>query len=419
MTTQTPSLDRHAARRSPHALRHTVMRWLKRGLLVFGAAAAIAALVWAWMPKPVAVDLAVVRRAPLEVTVEEDGKTRVLDRYVVAAPIAGNLQRIELRAGDPVARGAVVARIQPPDPALLDPRSREQATAQLAAALAHQRSAETSIVRARAARDSAARDADRMRTLAERQVITASEREHAELTEQIAEQDLAGAEQQRQAALAEVAAARAVLGQGGAPHGALAVTSPVAGQVLKVVRDSAGPVTAGAPLLELGDARALEIVVDVLSSDAARVEPGMAVAIAAWGGEGELAGRVTRVEPSAFTRISALGVEEQRVNLIIALDNAPPTLGDGFRVEARVMIWRGEALVAPASAVFRDHGRWAVYTVEAGRAHLRTVELGHTGRLDVEIASGLAPGTAVILHPGDRVADGTKVSATASADDRR
>jgi HlyD family secretion protein len=188
------------------------------------------------------------------------------------------------------------------------------------------------------------------------------------------------------------------------------VVAPVAGRVLRVVRDSAGPVVAGAPLVELGDPRALEIVVDVLSSDAVRIATGMPVALEAWGGEHPLRGEVRSVEPSAFTRISALGVEEQRVKVIVAIADPPAELGDGFRVEARIFTWRGDrVMTVPASAVFRDKDRWAVYAVEGGRARARPVEIGHRGRLDVEIVSGLLPGTAVILHPTDQIRDGIAI----------
>ncbi|HET9623768.1 MAG TPA: HlyD family efflux transporter periplasmic adaptor subunit, partial [Kofleriaceae bacterium] len=211
---------------------------------------------------------------------------------------------------------------------------------------------------------------------------------------------------------AEVAAARAALGLD-APSDrprSIGVASPASGRVLRVVRDSAGPVVAGAALLEIGDPRALEIVVDVLSSDAARIAPGMAVAIDAWGGERSLTATVREVEPSAFTRISALGVEEQRVKVIADLPDPPAALGDGFRVEARIFTWRGErVLTVPASAVVRDHERWAVYAIEDGRARLRPIELGHRGRLDVEVTGGLAPAAEVILHPTDQIRDGTAV----------
>jgi HlyD family secretion protein len=401
-----PSIHEHRPKSRRLAL------WIKRGVLAAGALVIIAVMIRAWLPKPVAVDVAGARRATLAVEVDEDGKTRVRDRFVVSAPIAGNLERIELEAGSPVAAGEVIARIAPPDPALLDPRTRDEAQARLASALARHRGAETALVRATAARDAAVRDADRARTLAARGAITATEREHAELAEQLANGDVTAAQAERAGAAAEVAAARAVLGQGERHdgHRDAVIAAPASGQVLRVVRDSAGPVAAGAPLLELGDPRAIEIVVDVLSSDAARIAPAMDVEIGGWGGERTLHARVRRVEPSAFTRISALGVEEQRVNVIAAIEDSPPALGDGFRVDARIITWRGErVLVVPAAAVFRDRDHWAVYAIEDGRARLRPIEIGHRGRLDVEVAAGLGDGADVIVHPGDRVADGVRV----------
>ena len=406
-----PSSRNHRAR--AHAARRAVTRWIKRGLLIVGGLAIAFAIVWAWLPKPIPIETGTVRRAPLSVEVREDGRTRVRDRFVITAPASGNLVRVDLEAGSRVQAGDVIARIAPPDQAMLDARSRDEAAARLEAAIARQRQTETQVTRARAARDSAIKDADRTRVLAAREAITAVEREHAELAERLASEDLAAAELARQIAGADVAAARAVLTGGKRVGGIVEVRAPVSGQVLKLVRDSAGPIAAGAPIIELGDSRALEAVVDVLSSDAAQIEPGMPVAIEAWGGGQALRGSVRLVEPSAFTKLSALGVEEQRVNVVIALEGVPPAaLADGFRIEARITTWTGnDALVVPASAAFRDHGRWAVYVVDQGRAHLRAIELGHRGRAELEVISGLDDGAQVVLHPSDRVVEGARVTA--------
>jgi HlyD family secretion protein len=414
MSTQPTSqpLRPGAIHRPNHARRRTVARWTKRlGLAVIGLAG-VAGIVRAWLPQPVIVDVATAGYRPLDVEVDEDGQTRVCDRFVVSAPITGTLRRIVLDPGAVVNAGDTIAQIDPPDPALLDERTRGEASARLSVAIAHQRTAEIAIARARVARDAAVREAARMRTLGSRGAVTVSERERADDQEQLAIRDLAAAETERAGAAAEVAAARAVLGEATPmPRSrAVAVTAPTTGQVLRVVRDSGGPVVAGAPLVELGDPHALEVVVEVLSSDATRIAPGMPVVIEAWGGDHALAGEIRRVEPSAFTRISALGVEEQRVKVIATVADPPSTLGDGFRVEARIITWRSDrVLTLPASAVFRDKQHWAVYAVVGGHARLRPIELGHRGRLDVELARGLASGATVILHPTDRISDGIAV----------
>jgi HlyD family secretion protein len=413
MPTSTQPLVPGTLHRPGQARRRALIRWLKRVCLVACGLAIIAGIAYASMPKPVGVDVATVQYGPLAVEVNEDGQTRVHERFVVSAPISGNLRRIELDAGAAVTTGDVVARIDPPAPVLLDDRSRGEAGARLTAAIAHRRRAEIAIARAQLARDAAVREAARTRMLDQRGAIATSERERADDQEQLAIRDLAAAETERASAAAEVAAARAVLGEAQARTARPAVViAPATGRVLRIVRDSAGPVTAGSPLLEIGDPRALEIVVDVLSSDAARITPGMPVAVEAWGGEPALRGEVRRVEPSAFTRISALGVEEQRVKVIAAISEPPITLGDGFRIEARIFTWRGERVATiPASAVFRSKDRWAVYAVENGRARLRPIDIGHRGRLEVEVTGGLTVGATVILHPTDRIAEGTAIAA--------
>jgi HlyD family secretion protein len=410
MPVLTPSTS---AKRPDRARRRAIVRWTKRiGLGVVGGGI-VAALIYAWLPKPTVVELATASRSSLESEIAEDGQTRVRERFVVSAPITGELQRIDLEPGAAVAAGDVIAMIRPSHAVLLDTRTRREATARLAVAVVRQRSTTTAIERATTARDAAVREADRARTLAQRGAITVSERERSELTEQLAIRDLAGAVMERTTATAEVDAARTLLDDSRAERGerGVEVTAPAAGQILRVVRDSAGPVATGAPLVELGDPRAIEVLVDVLSSDGARVLPGMVVSIERWGGDA-LGGQVRRVEPSAFTRVSALGVEEQRVRVIASVDRAPPALGDGFRVAARIITWHGDhVLTIPASALFRDHGSWSVYLAAAGRARLQPVHLGHLGRLDVEIESGLSEGDQVIVHPGDSIRPGARVVA--------
>jgi len=410
MPVLTPSTS---AQRPDRARKRVIVRWVKRIALGVVSGGIVAVLIYAWLPKPTVVELATASRGSLETEIAEDGQTRVRARFVVSAPITGELQRIDLEPGAEVAAGDMIAMIRPSHAVLLDPRTRREATARLGVAVVRQRSTTTAIARATVARDAAVREADRARTLAERGAITASERERSELTEQLAIRDLAGAVMERTTATAEVEAARTLLDDTRAENSerGVEVTAPAAGQILRVVRDSAGPVNTGAALVELGDPRAIEILVDVLSSDGARVRPGMVVSIERWGGD-ELSGRVRRVEPSAFTRVSALGVEEQRVRVIASVDRTPAALGDGFRVAARIITWHGDhVLTIPASALFRDHGSWAVYLAAAGRAHLQPVRLGHLGRLDVEIESGLREGDQVIVHPGDSIRSGARVVA--------
>lgn len=387
------------------------LRWLKRGLLIAIALAIVAGVVRAWIPDPIVVDTAVVQRRTLETEIAEDGKTRVRDRYEVTAPISGTLLRVDIDPGQVVAAGDVLATIVPPDPGLLDARSRDEAIARQSLAIAHEQTSRALIAKATAARDVAVREATRTRQLVQRGAVPAAEDERAALAAEVAERDLTSAQAQRAAAIAEIDAARALLGttRAGAATPSVQVKAPAGGRVLRVLRESSGPVAAGTPLCELGDLAGLELVVDVLSSEAPRVAPGMVVEIDRWGGDGLLRAVVSRVEPAAFTRVSALGVEEQRVRVIATIQAPPPSLGDGFGVAARIVTWHGDdVLSVPASAVFRHRGEWAVYVVDQDRARLQTVTVGHRGRLDAEVA-GIAEGTRVILHPGDSVHEGGKV----------
>jgi HlyD family secretion protein len=354
-------------------------------------------------------------RGPLEVTVDEDGRTRLKDRYVVSAPLAGTLVRPSLRAGDSVARGAVVARVVPVTAPLLDPRARAEAEARLTAARAAQRRAGTEVERARAASGFARREAERQRSLLAAGATAARQAEEAELAERMLAEELASAEFARRVAAAEVEVARAALlrlGQANSREG-FEVRSPVAGRVLRVLQESEAVVQSGAPLVEIGDPATLEVVVDVLTADAVDIRPGAPVRIEQWGGPAALPGHVHRVEPSAFTRISALGVEEQRVNVVIDLegDNAAwAALGDGYRVEARIAVWREDGVLQlPAGAVFRHDGGWAVYRIRDGRARLQPIELGRRNAARAQLLGGLEEGDRVVVYPADNLTDGIRV----------
>jgi HlyD family secretion protein len=320
-----------------------------------------------------------------------------------------DLQRITLEPGTSIDAGATVAQIVPSHPALLDDRTRSETQSRLATARAHERQAFAAIARAREAKALAAAEAKRARALFAGGAVSGADRDRADTAEKLAIEDIAVAEHQHGAAVSEVNALRAVLEPRSSMMKPFALVAPTQGRVLRVVRESAGPITAGAPLLELGDPASLEIVVDVLSRDAERIAPGMTVYVETAARE-PVRGVVTLVEPSAFTRISALGVEEQRVNVIVGFDGQA-SIGDGFRVDARIIVWRGEdVLRVPVSALFRDHGRWAVYVVSDGRARMRNVEVGHRGRADVEITGGLQAGERVIVHPSDQLHDNARVT---------
>lgn len=389
--------------------KRTTIRWVKRSLLILGGLAVVGLIVRALLPQPVDVDVAVASRGPLEVEVREDGQTRVRDRFVVVAPISGELERITVDPGTFVEAGAVITKIRPPQFSLLDARARSETMARLAAARAREKQAVSAIARARESKALADTEAQRTRRLVEQGAVSGIERERADLAAQLAEQDLSAAEQARAAAQAEIEALRAVLEPGSGPAvKPLDVVAPVRGRILRVLRESGGAVLIGTALVELGDPTALEVVVDVLSRDAERIRPGMEVEIET-GGATPLHGTVGTVEPSAFTRVSALGVEEQRVNVIVCFDS-PPNIGDAYRVDARIIIWRGIVLRIPAGALFRDRGHWATYVVDGGRARLRWVEIGHRGRVDIEITKGLREGERVILHPGDQVHDTSRIA---------
>lgn len=399
--------------------RRALSRWIKRAVPLAVAALLLALIVKAMLPKPVSVDVAVAETAALRVTVDEDGVTRVKDRFVVSAPLTGSLARLELDPGDTVKQGDVVARIVPLTPALLDDRSKQSAEARVAAALAAQRQASAQVERARANQEFVQKSTERERSLAEKGVTARANVDQAELAQRTANAELESAKFGAKVADYEVEVARATLGRLGkkvkpGSEEQLLVKSPVAGRVLKVLHKSEGVVQAGTPLLEVGDPAALEIVVDVLTSDAVDVKPGTPATLGEWGGA-PLPARVRIIEPSAFTRLSALGVEEQRVNVVLEPQGPVEPwarLGDGYRVKAEIVTHeKADALQVPASAVFRRDSGWAVFRVEGDVVELGSVQLGLRTQRRVEVVAGLAPGARVVVHPSDRVSDGVKVMA--------
>jgi HlyD family secretion protein len=380
----------------------------------------IGMLIVAFLPRPVAVETAPVARGAFQHTIDEDGKTRVRQRYTVSAPVAGTLQRPQLHAGDRVTRGMLVATIAPSAPALLDLRAEHELTERVGAAEATQKRVTAEMARAQAVRDQAQADVQRTRQLADRGLVSRSQLEQAALAFTTASRVLEAATQAEHAAQHDVAVARAALWQlrGDAAGAQDAqklwhIASPIQGHVLRVLHESAGVVTAGTPLLELADATDLEVVVDVLTTDAVQIHPGTPVRIDRWGLDQSLEGRVRVVEPGAFTKVSALGVEEQRVNVVI--DIVSPftqwqTLGDNYHIDARILLYsHGDALKVPTSALFREHHQWMVFVVNDDRAQKRVVQLGRRNAVDAVVDTGVLQDEHVIIYPSDAVRDGIRV----------
>jgi HlyD family secretion protein len=394
-------------------------RWPLRA----GLAAFVLLLVAGFWPRALVVETAAAARGPLRVTVDEEGQTRVRHRHVVSSPVGGQLRRIELRAGAAVRAGeTVLAELETAGAELLDASALAQAEARVGAAESHRAAVQASQLAAEATRRLADAELARQRALAGRDLISAQELETAEMRAVTAQQEERAATFAAQVAVFELEQARAVLrrglpaepGAGAAERGPrVTLRSPVDGVVLRVFQESARVVPGGTELLEVGDPRDLEVRVEILSRDGVAVRPGAPVLLERWGGEGVLEARVRLVEPAAFTKVSALGVEEQRVNLIA--DFTEPVerragLGDAFRVEARIVVWEEAAVLkVPAGALFQRDGAWKTFVVEGGRARLRAVEVGRTNGVEAQVLGGLEPDDMVIVYPGDRIGDGTRV----------
>ena len=380
-------------------------------LIAAGVAVVLGVVYLSMSGSGVVVETARVERDTLQVTVSEEGRTRLRERYAVAAPVAGQLARIEIEEGDSVEQGEIVARMYPrPE----DPRDVGIARAQLEAAQARRREAEARAEEARERVDQLERQLKRSRALVRDSIISEQEFEQNQLAAASARRQLEATRAALRAARADVAAARARLTgiePGEANVESVPVRAPSAGRVLRVLEKSERVVQAGTPLVEIGDARGLEIVVDVLSADAVPIQPGDIVLVDEWGGGRTLQGRVHRVEPDAFTEVSALGVEEQRVNVIVDPIRPPASLGSGYRVEASIVTWTGAGvLTVPTSALFRRDGAWHVFAVEEGEAVLRAVTLGHRSAEAAEIVGGLDASDEVILFPSDQIEEGVSVA---------
>ena len=416
-STSTPASSSTApARRIPPANRKSGS--LRRFLPYVLGAGLLFVLVNALRPKPLSVETGSVTRGPLTVTVLEEGKTRIRHRFLITPPVAGYLNRVPLRAGDPIKAGeTILATIQPQPASFLDPRAKAEAEARVKASEAAQMQRQTQIERARAALDLAQKEMVRARELKKSGAIATKEWDTAENQVSVLTRELNTAQFGLQVADFELAQAKAALTQVQTPatenSDPLKIIAPVNGYVLNVFEESARMLTAGTQIMEVGDTTDIESEIELLSSDAVGVQPGAEVSIEQWGGDAPLRGKVTVVEPGGYTKTSSLGVEEQRVKVRVNfVDALPPgtIIGDRFRVEARIVTWHGEnTLQIPTGALFRRGGDWMTFLYEGGKAKQIKVEIAHNNGVAAEVRSGIAEGQQVILHPPDAVADGASV----------
>lgn len=410
-----------------------MLRWFKRLFLWGVAAAVLAAIVYGFLPKPVAADLEHVARGSLQVAVSEDGKTRIKDRYTIASPMTGQLLRVELEPGDNVvAFKTVVAQLEPDLPNNLDVRTLAQAEAKFhmseltlqKATLAEQTAqkamlnAQSHLARQRKLRESSAEGQEALENAELDEARRREEYNAAKLAVDIAKFEMDWSRlamwQAKPRAAGESQSAAKSPDEPPAEQRTYEIFAPISGKVLRKFKESTSPITAGTAILEVGDPQRLEMEIDVLSSDAVQIPPQAKVIVNEWGGDEPLHGIVRLVEPAAFTKISALGVEEQRVYIIVDLIDPPEkrsTLGDGYRIEAQIILWESDSVLkVPTSALFRKGNQWAVFTVGDGKAHLQFVEIGHRNGLEAEVLKGLSERDIVIVHPSDRIAEGVDVT---------
>ncbi|MGB5557591.1 MAG: HlyD family efflux transporter periplasmic adaptor subunit [Paracoccaceae bacterium] len=397
-----------------------------RGWMTFGAVLLIAVgLAYAFWPRPLMVDLGEVARAPMVVSVNEEGRTKVREAYVVSTPIAGRLMRVQVEPGDQVVSGeTVIARMLPTNPEALDIRSREQARADVSSAEAALRVAQAEMNKAMADKELADSDLVRTQTLFKSGTVSQAALDRAEQAARSAQAALDTARAAISMRIANLDSANArlisfndpqqIIAAETATNQIITIKAPVTGSILRVIQVSETTLPAGTPILEIGDiSNDLEIVVELLSTDAVKVEVGNRVIIDDWGGQTALSGVVHRIEPWGFTKFSALGVEEQRVNAVIRFTDPKEkrdNLGHGFRVEVRIVIWEDEnALTVPSSGLFRDRGNWAVFVVQDGKAVLTPVEVGHNNGVQAELLAGMEAGAKIILYPGQGIVDGSRV----------
>ncbi|MCB1464924.1 MAG: HlyD family efflux transporter periplasmic adaptor subunit [Nitratireductor sp.] len=395
-----------------------------RNLIKWGVIALLVAAV-AWgiyvvaRVKPVLVDVAVASRGPMEVTINEEGVTRVRNVYTLSSPIAGQLERVTLEEGDPVnANRTTIASIRPLDPPFLDKRTRAELTATVEAARSGVTLAEAELESAKTALGFAQSEYQRMIRLAEQKFASLSSLDKASSDVKLKQAQVASAEANIRLRKAELASAEAKLAQpsditkeNGQKDCCVHITAPVDGVVLKVLVRSEQALASGTKIAEIGDPRDLEIEVDLLSKDAVRLKPGGKAEISDWGGDKDFTATIRRIDPAAFTKVSALGIEEQRVNAILDPDTVPEGLGHAYRVFARLVVWSSDdVLTIPIGALFRAGGDWSVFVVEDGTAHRKKITIDHMNADRAQIESGLDEGESVILYPSDLLEDGKPVA---------
>lgn len=392
------------------------MKRIVNTIVLLLLAGGVVTLLTVWLrPTPTKVDIAKASRGPLRVTVDGEGKTRVRDRYVVAAPVAGRLQRISLRRGDEVGHAQVIAQIEPLPLSPLDPRQRAEAIGRVNAAEDAKFEVDRLVERNKASYEQTRRDLERSETLARSGVISQQEVERAQTAVATSLREYEATKSKSESAAHEVEVARAALltlNQNGRPANAAAVKvqAPTAGKVLHVLEESERVISAGTPLMELSNPSKLEVVIELLSTDAVKVRTGTLVLIEDWGGPKALEAHVRMIEPSAFTKVSALGIEEQRVNVVADLTERSAELGDNYRVEGRIVVWETDLVLrVPVSALFRRGEKWSLFVVENGVARLKDVEVGQRTPFEAEIKSGLEEGAAVIVHPSNQITEGARV----------
>ena len=396
----------------------------RKTFMILAAALLLGGITWLAMRSPTQLaSIGTVTRGPLEVVLQEEGKTRIKQRYVIAAPVAGTVRRIALQPGDAVQAGQTLAEIDAAASSLLDPRARSQAQADVRSAQAQLDAARKHSSAALASQRLAQADWQRAQSLHPSGAISKQELDQARTRHDAAQAEWGVARADEQAASARLAAARALLQEEGrAAEGTdntgkvLSVTAPAAGRILKRPIESSMPVAMGQTLMEVGDPSQLEIEVEVLSGDAVRLAAGMPARISRWGGEGALQAKVARVEPGGFTKVSALGVEEQRTRVILDLESPQQqwaALGDGYRVEVEFIVQRADnVLQVPANALFRLGDGWAAYRLVNGKAQRTPVQIGMRSALAAEVKSGLEQDQSVIIQPDERIGDGTRIQAS-------